>query len=109
VAQDGVGDIFDALADANRRELLMRLASRDTATATELSAELPLSRQGVAKHLAALRDAGLVEPRRRGRETRYRLAPARLAEAMSWMASVGARWDEQLAALERHLATRARQ
>lgn len=99
----GAGDIFDALADGNRRELVMRLAGRDTATATELSAELPLTRQGVAKHLAALREAGLVAPQRRGRETRYRLTPAPLGDAISWMASVEARWDERLGALERHL------
>jgi DNA-binding transcriptional ArsR family regulator len=100
---EGVGEVFDALADANRRELVMRLAERETATATELSAELPLTRQGVAKHLAALREAGLVAPQRLGRETRYRLTPAPLGDAMSWMASVGARWDERLSALERHL------
>ena len=81
----------------------MRLAERETATATELAAELPLTRQGIAKHLAALREAGLVAPQRRGRETRYRLTPAPLGDAMSWLASVGARWDDRLAALERYL------
>jgi DNA-binding transcriptional ArsR family regulator len=92
-------DVFDALADANRRDLVVRLAGRENATATELSAELPLTRQGVAKHLAALREAGLVEPQRSGRETRYRLTPAPLGDAVAWMASVGARWDNRLAAL----------
>ena len=103
---DGVGEVFDALADGNRRELLVRLADRETATATELAAELPLTRQGVAKHLAALHAAGLVSPQRLGRETRYRLTPAPLETAMSWMAAVGGRWDERLAALERHLSKR---
>ena len=55
---DGVGGVFDALADANRRELVMRLAARETASATELAAELPITRQGIAKHLSALREAG---------------------------------------------------
>ena len=103
---DGVGGVFDALADANRRELVMRLAERETATATELAAELPITRQGIAKHLSALREAGLVAPERLGRETRYRLTPAPLGGAMSWMASVGARWDERLAALERYFSGR---
>jgi DNA-binding transcriptional ArsR family regulator len=106
VRADGAGHVFDALADANRRELVMRLAERETATATELAAELPLTRQGIAKHLSALREAGLVAPQRAGRETRYRLTPAPLGDAMSWMASVGARWDARLAALERHLRRR---
>src|SRR5256885_1679478 len=80
--------------------------ARETATATELAAELPVTRQAVAKHLAALNDAGLVESRREGRETRYELTPGPLAAAMDWMASVGAEWDSRLAALRKHLASR---
>jgi DNA-binding transcriptional ArsR family regulator len=93
-----VPDVFAALADPNRRRLLGYLAERETATATELAAELPVTRQAVAKHLTALRAAGLVEPRRQGRETRYRLTPEPLAEAMTWIAEVGAQWDGRLQA-----------
>ena len=50
----------------------------------------------MAKHLAALQRAGLVEPRREGRETRYTLTPAPLVDAMGWMAEVGATWDRRL-------------
>ena len=96
--------VFDALADPNRRRLLGFLAERETATATELAAELPVTRQAVAKHLAALAAAGLVEGTRQGRETRYRLTPAPLAEAAAWMADVGAQWDTRLAALGRNLS-----
>ena len=100
---DTTGRVFDALADPNRRYVLEALAERETATATELAAELPVTRQAVAKHLAALNDAGLVERRRRGRETLYELTPGPLGEAMDWMAGVGAQWDTRLAALRRHL------
>ena len=48
-------------------------------TAEWLAAELPVSRQAVSKHLAALNEAGLVESRREGRETRYELTPAPMA------------------------------
>jgi DNA-binding transcriptional ArsR family regulator len=102
--KDPTGRVFDALADANRRYVLETLAERETATATELAAELPVTRQAVAKHLAALNDAGLVESHREGRETRYELTPAPLGAAMDWMASVGAGWDARLAALARHLS-----
>jgi DNA-binding transcriptional ArsR family regulator len=95
-------DVFFALADPNRRFLMEQLAHRD-ATATELAAELPVTRQAVAKHLAALSDAGLVRSARAGRETRYRLTPEPLGEAVSWLESVGSQWDERLAALARHL------
>jgi DNA-binding transcriptional ArsR family regulator len=104
VRADPGGGVFEALADANRRRLLGFLAERGTATATELAAELPVTRQAVAKHLAALRDAGLVAGERRGRETRYRLTPAPLGDAMEWMARVGAEWDERLRGLEAYLA-----
>lgn len=95
-------DVFGALADPNRRHLLQALA-RSEATATQLAADLPVTRQAVAKHLAALRDAGLVDARRSGRETRYRLTPEPLGEALEWLQTVGGAWDARLDALRRHL------
>ena len=103
---DPTGRVFDALADPNRRYVLEALAGRATATATELANALPVTRQAVAKHLAALNEAGLVESRREGRETRYELTPEPLGEAMDWIASVGAGWDARLRALRRHLRNR---
>ena len=100
-----VGPIFSALADANRRRVIGYLAARESATATELAAELPVTRQAVAKHLDALSAAGLVTRQRRGREMRFALAAEPLAEAMEWMASVGAQWDNRLAALRSYLGT----
>lgn len=97
--------VFGALGDPNRRHLVEALAERGTATATELAADLPVTRQAVSKHLATLGDAGLVESSRVGRETRYRLTPDALADALAWIERVGAQWDERLAALRRHLQT----
>jgi cell wall-associated NlpC family hydrolase len=57
----------------------------------------------VAKHLAALGDAGLVRATREGRESRYRLTPGPLGEAMAWLATVGAAWDERLASLRAYV------
>lgn len=99
-----MGAVFAALADPTRRRLVATLAERDSATATELACELPVTRQAVAKHLASLGEAGLVEGRRAGRETRYRLTPEPLGEAVSWLADAGAHWDERLERLRRHLA-----
>ncbi len=104
MTDDPTGRVFDALSDPNRRYVVEALAQRPTATATELAAELPVTRQAVSKHLAALGDAGLVEGRREGRETRYRLTPGPLGDAMDWMADVGASWDARLMQLHRHLA-----
>ena len=93
----GVDEVFFALADPTRREVLRSVAQRPELTASRLAGELPITRQAVAKHLAALQRAGLVEPRREGRETRYTLTPAPLVDAMGWMAEVGADWDQRLA------------
>jgi hypothetical protein len=49
--------------------------------------------------------AGLVDGLRQGRETRYTLTPRPLEDAARWIADVGARWDERLEALRRHLAS----
>lgn len=102
------GRVFSALADQNRRFLLEALADRETATATELAAELPVTRQAVAKHLTALSTAGLVTASRRGRETLYRLTPGPLTDAMAWMERVGAEWDARLSALREHMGREAR-
>ncbi len=88
---DALGQVFSALADPSRRHVLGFLANHGTATATELTGELPMSRQAVSKHLTTLSDAGLLSAERAGRETRYRLTEA------------GAEWDERLDALRRHL------
>jgi DNA-binding transcriptional ArsR family regulator len=78
-------EVFTALADATRREVVSALAQQGPRTATELAAQMPITRQAVAKHLTHLHRAGLVVPERRGRETRYRLTPAPLGEAIDWL------------------------
>jgi DNA-binding transcriptional ArsR family regulator len=90
------GPVFAALADPTRREVVRLLAQRRGLTASALAGELPISRQAIAKHLAQLREAGLAAAEPAGRETRYRLTPAPMTDAMAWMASTGARWDARL-------------
>jgi DNA-binding transcriptional ArsR family regulator len=100
------GAVFGALSDPTGRALLAPIASQPHATATELASELPISRQTVAKHLSALAQASLIEHQRAGREVHYRVTPAPLSDAVSWMAEVGGQWDERLATLRRKLDTR---
>jgi len=100
----GLNEVFGALADPTRREVMRSLAAQPGLTASALAGDLPMSRQAVSKHLYALSDAGLVTARREGRETRYTLTPAPLADAMRWMGDVGAEWDERLERLARRSA-----
>jgi predicted ArsR family transcriptional regulator len=59
--------LLAAVADSSRRHLLDLILAHGEATPTALAAELPFTRQAVAKHLAVLDRAGLVEARRTGR------------------------------------------
>jgi DNA-binding transcriptional ArsR family regulator len=95
ISEDPAGAVFDALADPVRRRLLSEIAARP-ATATELAAELPISRQAVAKHLSSLSRAGLLDCERSGRGIRYQVTPAPLSTAVSWMAQVSGLWDARL-------------
>jgi DNA-binding transcriptional ArsR family regulator len=101
-----VDHVFAALGDPGRRALVEAVAARGNATATELAAELPVSRQAVAKQLTTLADAGLLQATRTGRETRNEVTPGPLEDAVAWMVDVGAEWDDRLAALRRSLELR---
>lgn len=90
-----MSDVFDALGDPTRRHIVESL-SQGEASATQLAADLPVTRQAVAKHLSALRDAGLVESRRHGRETLYRFNAEPLDAAAAWIVRVGGEWDARL-------------
>jgi DNA-binding transcriptional ArsR family regulator len=93
-----VTDVFGALGDPTRRHIVESLA-RGEASATQLAADLPVTRQAVSKHLTALREAGLVESRRQGRETLYRVNAEPLDAAAAWIVRVGGEWDARLARL----------
>jgi DNA-binding transcriptional ArsR family regulator len=98
---DADEELWAAVADPSRRRLLDVLVALGEATPTVLARELPFSRQAVAKHLAVLERAGLVESRRQGREVRYVIGAERLAAATQAMARQAARWDQRLAAIKR--------
>ena len=104
---DPAGAVFGALADPTRRFVVRCLAEGGPVTATELAERLPITRQAVTKHLAALHEAGLVERAKEGREMRYRLTPDPFTDAVAWMADVGAGWERRLDGLRRHVESRS--
>ena len=73
----GEDELWEAVADPSRRKVLDLILAHGQATPTALAAELPFTRQAVAKHLAVLARAGLVEGRRHGREVHYTVRPDR--------------------------------
>ena len=94
-------ELVEAVADSSRRRVLDLLLARGELTPTALAAELPFTRQAVAKHLSVLDRAGLVEGTRHGREVRYSVKPEHLDVAVRAMAKVAARWDARLEAIKR--------
>jgi DNA-binding transcriptional ArsR family regulator len=99
---DDVGAVFGALSDPTRRWMVEALLRDGSATVPDLTAELPITRQAVAKHLAALGDAGLVEREPGpGREVRYRLRSGALDPAASWLGETRRAWDRRLGRLKR--------
>ena len=99
--------LLEAVADTSRRRVLDLILAHGEVTPTALAAELPFTRQAVAKHLTVLDRAGLVESSRHGREVRYSVRPEHLDRAARALAKVAARWDSRLAAIKRMAESRA--
>lgn len=97
---DPVRPIFAALADPTRRWVVEALIRDGSTSVPTLAAALPITRQAVAKHVATLDAAGLVERAPGGgREVRYRLREGALGPASAWMRGAEAAWDARLGRL----------
>ena len=97
-------EVFKALADPTRRELLDELHREDGQTLSALEARLPMTRFGVMKHLRVLEEAGLVTTKRRGREKLHFLnpVPIRLIHDR-WVSKYQEPWAAALTGLKRQL------
>jgi DNA-binding transcriptional ArsR family regulator len=100
---DDMDAVFVAVADPTRRVLLDRLRSGGAQSISELTRGLPITRQAVTKHLAALTAAGLVRGRKVGRERRHELDPLPLRELDTWLEPYAKAWDRRLVALKQYL------
>jgi DNA-binding transcriptional ArsR family regulator len=98
--------VFAALADPTRRAILQLVVDEGPVSATAVAGRLPISRQGVAKHLGVLREAGLVRAERCGRETQFEASLSPLDVVSTWVDDVGAAWDRRLDRLGRSLRRR---
>jgi DNA-binding transcriptional ArsR family regulator len=101
VTPDPDDELWSAIGDPSRRRVLDLLVRRGEASASWLAGQVPFSRQAVSKHLAVLEEAGLVSPRKQGREVLYRVEAARLDQAAHAMAQLASQWDRRLDAIKR--------
>ncbi|MFI8488342.1 ArsR/SmtB family transcription factor [Streptomyces rubrogriseus] len=84
-----------ALGDPTRWEILARLGEAPV-SASELARTLPVSRQAIVKHLEVLREVGLVESERRGREVVHVAVGARLGALARELDRIGRSWETRL-------------
>jgi ArsR family transcriptional regulator, cadmium/lead-responsive transcriptional repressor len=94
-------ELWSAIADPSRRQVLDLLVANGEVSASWLAGRVPFSRQAVSKHLVVLERAGLVNRRRQGKEVLFKVQAGRLDQAAKAMAEVAAQWDRRLAAIKR--------
>jgi DNA-binding transcriptional ArsR family regulator len=92
-------DVFQAVADPTRRQLLKMLANQEMPV-THISSHFPMSRTAVSKHLRILSEANLVSVEKVGREKRYKLEPESLLELKQWLSFFEQFWDNKLSMLK---------
>jgi DNA-binding transcriptional ArsR family regulator len=99
--------VFAALADPTRRRIVETFVREGSASAPALTSTLPITRQAVAKHLATLSSAGLIERAPGGgREVHYRLRIGALDPATRWLRDTEAAWGRRLPRLKRAVEKR---
>lgn len=86
------GSLFRALSDGSRRAIFERLCREGELSVTRLTDGSGISQPAISKHLAVLKEGGLVEGRKAGRATFYRALPARLAPLDHWTEEMRAFW-----------------
>ena len=88
-------DVFNAIAEADRREILDVLMTGEKAVGAIVN-DLSLSQPQVSKHLRVLSEVGLVKCRAQGRHRLYSLEPAPLRPLHEWLARYEQMWNERL-------------
>lgn len=94
--------IFHALADPSRRAIFESLTRGEVAV-RDLTTRFDISQPAISQHLAALKDAGLVNGRREGRNVYYRVEPRGLKPLVDWIMHYRAFWTERVDRLEQLL------
>jgi len=95
-----VAEIFKALGDPTRLEMVQRLSSGSSYTISSVSSELGITRQGARKHLEVLVSAHLITLEPKGRDVLVQLEPDSLEAAKAFIAKLEKQWDKRLEALK---------
>jgi DNA-binding transcriptional ArsR family regulator len=85
--------VFDALGDANRLRIIVRLCDLGPSSTSQVISVIPVTRQAASKHLQLLEAVGLVTSARRGRERIWTVQTEPLAQAGDYLNQLSRRWD----------------
>jgi len=92
-------DVFQAIADPTRREVLRILANEEMPI-SKIASSFPISRTAIVKHLHILAEADLVRAKKQGREKLYMLQPEPLNEVKEWISYYEQFWNNKLSVLK---------
>jgi DNA-binding transcriptional ArsR family regulator len=92
--------VFAALGDATRLSLVEKLCEASPQSISRLTKGSDLTRQAISKHLLVLRNAGIVESVRVGRESQYEFKPEPIEGIKEYLDHVSKQWDEALGRLK---------
>jgi DNA-binding transcriptional ArsR family regulator len=101
-------DVFNAIADAHRREILDALVAGEKGVGTIVD-DLSMSQPQVSKHLRVLSEVGLVTSRAEGRRRLYRLEAEPLRPMRDWLAKYERTWNERMDRVDDYLTELQRQ
>lgn len=93
-------DIFSALAEPTRREIMEILATRGQLTATDICDRFPVSAPAISQHLKILRDTNLVIVEKQAQKRLYRMNPVAISELETWVDHITKLWNDRFDRLE---------
>lgn len=102
-------DVFNAVAEPRRREIIDVLAGSSPRTVGQIVSRLRLPQPAVSKHLAVLRQVGLVTVRKDGQQRHYSLQPRELKVVHDWVKSYERFWTEHLDHIKEAAERKARE
>jgi DNA-binding transcriptional ArsR family regulator len=99
-------DVFSALADPNRRNIIELLAVKGELSSTDISDKFQISSPAISQHLKVLKEANLVQMEKRAQQHIYKVNPAAMDDLQKWLKKLTKNWEDRFAALDKILKTR---
>jgi predicted transcriptional regulator len=96
-------DIFQALGDKSRRNIIELLAKKGQLTSTDISNQFHISAPAISQHLKVLREANLVQMEKRAQQRLYKINPAAMEDIQKWIKKLAQMWDDRFLALDKIL------